>query len=253
MNKVWKEFGAFVRTLIEERRQKSVQAHDLFTVLLNMRDQESGEPLSDDEIAEELLGMIIGSHESVANSLTWLFFELGRNPSVHRELIRENKDVVRKAQITGESLSSLPLLKQAIYETLRLHPPFWFENRSATESVLLGGETLQKGALVVLSRYALHRNEKYWSEPEEFRLERFDERKISVDKLIRSGCYVPFSNGPRVCIGRHFAMLKMMTIATHLLQKFEVEIVEGQSAEVSTQLTMGLKDGLQVNLVPRFS
>ena len=251
MERTWKEFLAFVKEVIAKRREEGAEGGDLFSVLLDMRDQETGEGFSEDEIAEEMLGMIIGSHESTGTTLTWLFFELGKNPDFHQSLVDEIEQVTGGEALQPEMLESLPLLKQALYETIRLHPPFWFENRNAMEEVTLGGERLPKGALVVLSRHALHRNEKYWPEPEKFRPSRFDESVVKVDELIRSGCYVPFSSGPRVCIGRHFAMLEMMVIAAGILQKFEVMVPAGQSEATSTKLTLALRDGLRVKVTKR--
>ena len=89
MERTWKEFLAFIKEVIAERREEGAEGEDLFSVLLNMRDQETGEGFSDDEIAEEMLGMIIGSHESTGTTLTWLFFELGKNPAFHQSLVDE--------------------------------------------------------------------------------------------------------------------------------------------------------------------
>ena len=251
MERAWKEFRSFVQELIVGRREGKEEKGDLFTILTGMTNPETGEGFSDDEVAEEVLGMIIGSHESTATTLTWLFYELGKNAAFYQDLIAEIDEVLGCKELTQEDLASLPLLKQALYETLRLHPPFWFENRCTTEKVTLGGEVLEKGALVVLSRQALHRNEKYWADPEQFRPERFDEKTVKIEELVRSGCYVPFSSGPRMCIGRHFAMLQMMLIAVGVLRRFEVKVPEGQSARVSTKLTMALRDGLKVRLKAR--
>ena len=257
MKRTSKDYLSFIKELIAERREEGLEnpegseGEDLFSILLNMRDEETGEGFSDEEIAEEMLGMIIGSHETTGATLTWFFFELGKNPGVHQSLVAEVDQVTKGQALQPETLSSLPLLKQTFYETMRLHPPFWFENRNATEEVTLGGERLPKGALVVFSRHALHRNEKYWPEPEEFRPSRFDESVVKVEELIRQGCYVPFGSGPRVCIGRHLAMAEMMMIAAGILQKFEVRVPGGQSEACSTKMTMELRDGLRVQLSTR--
>ena len=257
MKRTWKDYLAFIKELIAERRSEDAgtsddsEGEDLFSILLNVRDEETGKGFADEEIAEEMLGMIIGSHETTGATLTWFFFELGKNPEFHQALVTEVDQVTGGKALHPETLASLPLLKQALYETMRLHPPFWFENRNATEEVTLGGECLPKGALVVFSRHALHRNEKYWEEPEEFRPSRFDESVVKVEELMRKGCYVPFGSGPRVCIGRHLAMAQMMMIVTGILQKFKVTVPAGQCEECSTKLTMELRDGLRVQLSAR--
>ena len=255
MKRTWKEFLAFIKELIAERREEGAgeESEDLLSILLNMRDEETGKGFTDEEVAEEMLGMVIGSHETTGATLTWLFFELGKNPAFHQSLVAEIDQVTKGEALQAETLTSLPLLKQALYETMRLHPPFWFENRNATEEVTLGGERLPKGALVVFSRHALHRNERYWDEPEEFRPSRFDESVVKVEDLIRQGCYVPFGSGPRVCIGRHLAMAEMMMIAAGVLQRFEVKVLGGQSEECSVKMTMELRDGLRVQLSARDS
>ena len=253
MNQVWKEFKQFIESLVEERQRLPAehQPNDLFSIFLNMVDEQTGEGMSEQEIAEEILGMIIGSHESTATALTWFFYELEQNPEIETKILDEINRTIGDSDLSYENIGELKYLKQVIYETLRLHPPFWFENRNVTTPVDLGEQSLKTGDLVVLSRYALHRNAKYWPNPDDFNPDRFDESKVNIDNLIRSGCYVPFSTGPRVCIGRHFAMMELIIITTSILKKYHLRIKKGQSAEASTHLTMELKNALMVTLIPR--
>lgn len=250
MNRVMREYGEFMHKLIAERRKGEDQG-DLLSLILGMHDEETKEKMTEGEVAEEVLGMIIGSHESTAITLTWLFYELAKNPGCQKTLEQEIVEVTNGEQIQFEHLDKLNYLKQVIYETLRLHPPFWLENRNVTQEVKLGEKTLQKGDLVVLSRYAIHHNPKYWTEPELFNPERFDENKINMDELMRSGKYVPFSQGPRVCMGRHFAMTELIIIVVTMLNKYKIGVQAGQSDKVVAKVTMELKHGLKTTITKR--
>jgi|GEM_PF-1327080 len=245
-NKVLKEFKDYIDELIADREGE--EHDDLFSVFLNMVDEETGEPMSHDEVAEEVLGMIFGSHESSATALTWLFYELTENPECLEKVREEVKAVVGDRSIALEDLEELKYTEQVIYETLRLHPSFWFENRKAITEVELCGHTLKEGDLVAFSRYSLHRNPKAWPNPNRFDPERFDTEKVDLKALFRSGSYMPFGMGPRHCIGKNFAMMEMVLITAHIIQNYEVQRSGKCSGEKVTNLTMELKSGLAIKV-----
>ena len=143
--------------------------------------------------------------------------------------------------------------KAVIQETLRLHPPLWFENRNAMKDVDLGDSKIPKGSMIVLSRYALHRNLRVWEAAEKFDPGRFyPEVPKTINGFKISGAYIPFSSGPRVCIGRHFAMLEIIVVLCTLLQKFRVRVSPFNKHSVATKLTMEPRNGLLVNVKKRF-
>ena len=173
------------------------------------------------------------------------------NESVEAKVVNEIERVTGGGEIDFSQAGELKYTKMVIQEAMRLHPPFWFENRSAIHDVELGGALIPKGSMIAFSRYALHRNARYWQDPETFNPSRFDEEASGTDDLMRSAAYTPFSSGPRVCIGRHFAMLEMIVILCKVLQRYKVQTSAHYEHKVATNLTMEPKGGLLVNLKPR--
>lgn len=212
-----------------------------------MRDEETGEKMNDDEIAEEVLGIIFGGHETSATALVWTIFELCSDSAVNEKLLLEIDKVIGREKIDINKIGEFKYMKMVIQESMRLHPPFWFENRNALSDVELGGVSIPKGSMIAFSRYALHRNKRYWDSPEEFIPDRFD----LDDQKINMSAYLPFSSGPRICIGRHFAMMEMTVILCLILMNYKISICPNYKHSVAINLTMEPKGGLPVRLESR--
>lgn len=252
LKRVLKEYGSFIQKMVQERLEVPGK-EDLFSAFLSIRDEETGEPMNDTEIAEEVLGMIIGGHETSSTALTWIFYELNQHPAVEDKVVKEIHDVIGNRQIEFGNLEEMKYTKAVIQETLRLHPPLWFENRNTMKDVDLGDSKIPKGSMIVLSRYALHRNLRVWEAAEEFDPDRFyPEVPKTVNGFKISGAYIPFSSGPRVCIGRHFAMMEIIVVLCAVLQKFKVRVSSRNQHSIVTKLTMEPRNGLLVNVKKRF-
>ena len=247
LRRVLKDYRSFMAQTIKDRQGREGEG-DLLSIFLGMRDAETGKGMDESEIAEEVLGIIIGGHETSATALIWVLYELSLNSTVEGKVLNEIDHVTGGSEITFSQVGELKYTKMAIQESMRLHPPFWFENRSAMHDVELGGSLIPKGSMIAFSRYALHRNARYWHDPGKFDPSRFDETAPGASELMRSTAYTPFSSGPRVCIGRHFAMLEMVVILCKILQKYKVSISAHYEHKVATNLTMEPKGGLLVNL-----
>lgn len=248
LKRVLAEFHEFLREMIERRRSNNDQS-DLIGILLKARHEESGKPMSDQEIAEEALGMIIGGHETSSSALSWIWCELDRHPAVCELLHAELEDVVGSGPLSLEHLPQLTYTRMVIEETLRLHPPFWFENRNVVADVELGDERIPQGSVVVFSRYSLHRHIDFWKDPERFDPERFrpehEENKRSVY------AQVPFGGGPRICIGVNFAMMELVIVLAILAREFKVVLDASHRHDMAAHLTMTPKYGVKVRLEPR--
>jgi cytochrome P450 len=243
-----RDFHAFVREMIDNRRTGKEQ-HDLLSILLQARHEESGQTMTDREIAEEALGMIIGGHETSSSALAWIWYELDRHPEIQKRMHDELDSVVGNEPLTIEHTARLQYTKMIVDETLRLHPPFWFENRNTKVEVELGGATLPKGSLVAFSRYTLHRHPAFWKSPDRFDPQRFEPDR---EENKRSTCaYVPFGGGPRICIGMHFAVMELLVILAVVAQRYKVVVAEQDRHQMAAALTMTPKSGVQVRLEPR--
>ena len=239
------DFKTFIAGLISERREGE-ERDDLLEILLNARHEDSGEPIPLDQLIDEVLGMIIGGHETSASLLTWLWYELDRHPEVAAEMRSELLRVVGDGRLTHEHLSELRYTKMVIDETLRLHPPFWFENRNAMDDTELGGVRLPKGSLVALSRYSLHRHPSFWKDPETFNPNRHD--PVSPENERNSFAFIPYSGGPRTCIGMHFANMELLIVATLIAREFDVRVHSSDRHEMIANLTIAPRYGVRVTL-----
>lgn len=242
------EFHTFLQEMIDHRRASDDQS-DLIGILLKARHEESGEPMSNLEIAEEALGMIIGGHETSSSALSWIWCELDKNPAVREQLHAELASVVGSRPLSFEDLPRLTYTRMVIEEALRLHPPFWFENRNVAADVELGGVLIPRGSVVIFSRYSLHRHADFWKDPERFNPERFrpehEENKRSVH------AYVPFGGGPRICIGVNFAMMELLVVLATIARQYKVILDSSHRDHMAAHLTMTPKYGVKVRLEAR--
>lgn len=242
------EFHSFLQEMIQSRRGGE-QSTDLISRLLAARDEETGQPMSDQEIAEEALGMIIGGHETSSSALAWVWCELDRHPEVREQLHQELNEVVGAGPLQLEHVPQLVYTRMVIEETIRLHPPFWFENRNVAADVELGGVPIAKGSVVVFSRYSLHRHPGFWESPDAFNPERF--RPGAEENKRSTYAYVPFGGGPRICIGVHFALMELVVVLAVLARQTNVKLDTSHRHDMAANLTMTPKYGVRARLERR--
>lgn len=242
------EFHQFIGEMIEKRRTSGSQ-NDLLSLLLEARHEDDGSPLTDAELKEEVLGMIIGGHETSSSALAWIWYELYRNPRVRTKVNEELESVLRGEPLTMEALPQLKYVRMVIDECLRLHPPFWFENRNAIKDVELGGHVIPKGSIVLFSRHTLHLHPSFWRDPETFIPERQDPENLEHKRS--DYAQVPFGGGPRICIGINFAIMELMVIVATICQRFDVDLAKDDRHVMQAKMTMFPKHGVRVVLNER--
>lgn len=245
LRKVLSEYDSFLAGMVRERSQKPPQ-NDLMGILMTAVHEDSGEVMSGKELSEEIIGMLIGGHETTAKALTWLWYELDRNREVEAALLEEIENVTGGGPLSLEHLQDLKLTDWVIQEAMRLHPPFWFENRNAMQDVELGGVVIPKDSMVVFSRYALHRHSDFWADADKFDPWRFSPER--TNEMV-SSAYVPFGGGPRICVGRHFSMMEIKVVLVTLLRYYRVRIVDGGYSGMSAKMTMSPKGALRVKVI----
>ncbi|TWT36927.1 Pentalenene oxygenase [Posidoniimonas corsicana] len=243
-----REFHGFIQAMID-RARAAPAGGGLLSMLCQPAEDSDLPRLSDKEIRDEALGMIVGGHETSSVALTWIWYELSRHPEVEARLHEELDGVLGNGPLAADHLPRLVYTKMVIDETLRLHPPFWFENRNVMREVQLGGQTLPAGTMVAFSRYALHRHPGFWTDPEAFDPERF--RPGAEENPRSTHAYVPFGGGPRVCVGVHFAVQELVVLLASLASRFRVQVDSSHRHAVSALLTMRPKHGLRVRVTQR--
>ncbi|KAJ3092524.1 hypothetical protein HK102_006301 [Quaeritorhiza haematococci] len=209
---------------------------------------------SEKEMVDEVLGLFLAGHETTANTLTWVSYELSLPENEHvREKLEKEIDLLWETtggELDYQSLSSLKYTEQVIKETLRKHATVQAIPRVAKRDMVLetGDQKfpIQKETRIVISVQALHLNPKYWSNPEKFDPDRWEESRKAE---LKPGAFLPFGDGPMNCIGQKMALIEMKAILAIILRHHRFSLVPGQDFTGVMSITLGLKNGLFVNAV----
>jgi cytochrome P450 len=228
--------------MIAERRKSKEQKHDLLQMLLETRDEETGETMNDLQLRNELLTMLLAGHETTAMSLTWTFTLLARYPAARRALEAEVDSVLAGRTATLEDLPKLPVSKMVIEESMRILPPVWVVARSVENDDNILGYHIPKGSIVFVSPWVTHRLPSLWSDPEGFDPERFRTDDAARPRY----AYFPFGGGPHLCIGQGFAMMEAQLVLATVAQSFRLALNPGHKVEMEPLITLRPKHGVQV-------
>jgi cytochrome P450 len=242
-----------VQRHIDARRHEergAVPRSDLLHMLLALRDEATGEPLSPQEVFDQCMVTFQAGHETSATTLLWWSRLMAEHPEAAQRAQAEVDSVLPSGQAPGpEHLARLPFLTATLKEALRLYPPIAaLMTRRTTAPLTLGGVEVPRGAMLRITPWVLHRDERWFAQPDRFVPERFLDGAPAIPK----GAWIPFGLGPRVCVGQHFAMLEMTLLAAMLLQRYEVRMPEGAAACVpKLQVTLRPEAPVALRLVRR--
>jgi cytochrome P450 len=231
--------------IITDARRANEHAPTLLSMLLDARDADTGEPLSDRELRDEVLTLVLAGHETTALLLSWGFTLLGRAPEVVARMRREVADVLGDRSPTAEDLPRLVYLKQVVEEILRLRPPAWIFGRDVVEDGELAGTRVHAGELVMPLPYLTHRHPAFWEDPETFDPDRFLPERVRERS---NWAYVPFSAGPRSCIGNLFTMSEAQVILAMLLQRAAFDLTSLAPVPMRPMITLRPDAPIHVNL-----
>jgi cytochrome P450 len=207
--------------LIAERRQSPSDKGDIMAMLLEALDAQ-GVAMTDDELRDELVNLYIGGYESTAVALTWMMYEVARQPEVEQRARGELASVLEGRPLTAESLQSLHYTRALVEETLRVHPPAWNFMRRALNEDEIGGYTVPPETKMLISPYLLHRHPLFWTEPERFLPERFlPDQKEARHRF----AYLPFGAGQRQCVGNGYTVTLLTVAIATLLQRCQWRLV----------------------------
>lgn len=236
-----------VATLIEKRRQSNRYPTDLLSFLLQTRDRASGEGMPDKLLIDEVMTLIVAGHETTAASLGWIFYLLAKHPQVAARVAAEAKSLSADTMFTSQTLTALTCTTQVIDETLRLYPPGWLYTRRAVADDQFGPYRLPAGSDVFICAWLLHRHPRYWSEPDRFNPDRFAAGAATERHRF---AYLPFSAGPRHCIGEAFAMLELLSTVATLAAQFRFLPVDEQAVELEAEVNLRPKTDIRLQAVP---
>lgn len=236
LNPAFRNSHATFKRLIQSIIQVDDQSNrdDLLTRLNDYRCPITNKPLSDDELFSESALMLFAGHETTANALTWLFITLSKYPAIRQQIQDEIHFVLKNKTLEVEDLEKMPLLQAVIMEVLRLFPSFPAVPRYSLHDDELDGYTIPAQSMIVVNIAMIQRHPEFWSNPEGFMPERFLNKKLE-----HKYAFLPFINGPRVCIGSNLALLELQIITAMMLQKFTFDLLPGE--DISSHFIISLR------------
>ena len=212
------ESDAILREIAEERIKLGIKQNDLLDMLLETRYEDTGEGMSTQQLIDEIKILFIAGHETTANAMTFTMHLLGNHPEIQQKILEELLEIESQTDDIIEQLQKMTYTNAVINESMRLYPPAWITDRENIEDDTLLGYHIKDKTLIGVSFYELHRNPKYWDNPEDFNPERF----LGEQKKKSYQYFYPFGAGPRMCIGLGFAMYEMGLTLSYVVKKYKI-------------------------------
>jgi cytochrome P450 len=229
----------------QARNRPKTGIPDLLDLLLAGEDPNSGRKMNPDELRDNLLTFIVAGHETTALTLAWALYLCAFDPKVQQVAREEAQAVLGDRAATAADLPALPLIRRIVDEALRLYPPAAFLARTARQTDTLCGREVRPGDTVILPIYALHRHHDHWQNPNAFDPDRFAD-----PKAIPRFAYLPFGDGPRICIGASFALQEAVIILATLLARFRFSQIPGKAPKPVMILTLRPEGGVWLKVDP---
>ncbi len=203
-----------IREIIKDRKSSSEKFNDLLDMLLDARYEDNGAPMDEEQMIDEILVMIIAGHETTGNALSWTLYLLANHPEELKTLKDETQNLSLDQCVRHDRLNAV------INEGMRLYPPAWISDRVTLQDDRYKEYSYPKGTIVLMFYYGLHRDKKYFDNPESFRPNRFLKQNIDKEK---QKAFYPFGAGPRLCIGNNFALAEMTIFLQTIIHHYEIE------------------------------
>ncbi len=231
--------------VLARKKKGAGEIPDLLDLLLAGEDSETGRKMNTAELRDNLLTFIVAGHETTALTLAWSFYLCAFDQEVQDRARAEAQEVLGGRVAGADDVKNLPYARMIADEALRLYPPAAFLSRTAMADDILCGREIRKGETVMLPIYALHRNHLLWEDPDHFRPERFADPKA----IIRYS-YLPFGDGPRICIGASFALQEAVIVLSTLLSRFRFRPIPGRDPTPRMIITLRPEGGVWLDVEP---
>jgi len=252
-NKAAREIRGLLHAMIKPRYEahlegKSGENEDILAAFMQAKDPQSGKPFSEEELVNQVAMLFLAGHETSASALTWASYLLAKSPEIQQRAYEQVIAVFGDAEPRQADMKSLALVWNIFRETLRLFPPVGFFARENVQSCPMRGKQLGAGSTVVVAPWLLQRHRKWWKNPDAFDPDRFDR---GDDKDAIKHAYMPFSMGPRVCLGAAFALQEAVLILACILRRYELLPVDEHLPEPVGRLTIRSANGVRIKLRKR--
>ena len=231
-----------IYSIIRDRRAIGEDPGDLLSMLLHARD-EDGSQMTDKQLRDETMTLLIGGYDTPALALSWLLYLLSNHPQVENRLLDELETVLCRRAPNVDALPKLSYTEMVIKEGMRLYPPAWIIGREALQDCNIGGYHVPSGTQLIMSQWVTHRDPRYFSNPEEFIPDRWADDLV---KRLPEYSYFPFGGGPRTCIGNSFAMMETVLVVATIAQKFRLRLAPGFSVIPWPSMTLRPKNGIKM-------
>ena len=231
--------------LIAERRRSGKDAGDLLSMLLLAQDESDNAHMTDKQVRDEALTLLIAGHETTANALTWTWYLLSQNPEVEARMHAEIDSALGGKLPSFEDVARLPYTSGVFAESLRLYPPAWAIGRRAREDYSIGGYPIPAKSILLMSPWVVHRDPRWWPEPELFNPDRWHPDEAAKRPKF---AYFPFGGGARVCIGERFAWAEGVLVLATIAQRWKMRLVPGHPVETRAVITLRPKHGMKITL-----
>ena len=242
------KLDVMLQDMIQTRRASNSDGGDLLSVLLSAVDADDGTRMSDRQLRDEIMTLFLAGHETTANALTWTWYLLAQHPEVAAQLLDETQHVLRGRTPTTTDLPNLPYSEMVVREAIRLYPPAPGFAREPIEDMSIGGYVVPKGSLISVITYALHRDPRFFHDPELFDPERF---APGWEERVPRYAYLPFGGGPRACIGSGFAMMESRLVLSTVAQRYQLRLEPNQQVVPIQLVTVRPKNGIRMRLTRR--
>jgi cytochrome P450 len=240
------DLDRIVYGIIRDRRAAGNHPGDLLDMLLDARD-ENGAGMSDLQLRDEVMTLLLAGHETTANTLAWTLYLLAQNPEGQSRLQAEVREVLGGRAAEASGLNRLPYTQMVLMEAQRLYPPAWAIGRKALQDFEVSGYRLRAGTNVVVSQWVLHRDPQFYPNPEIFDPERWRE-EVAGRRSLPKFVYLPFGAGPRVCVGASLALTESALVLATLIERFRFSLTSAAPVEAFPSVTLRPKHGLRLRV-----
>ena len=239
------ELDGVVYRIIAERRRSGRESADLLSMFLSARDEETGSGMTDRQLRDEVMTMLLAGHETTSLALSWTYYLLSQHPEAEERIRSEVDRVIGSGRPSFVHLDRLTYTRQVIEESLRLYPPAWGFSRRALGGDEIGGYHVAKGSLVFVIPFVIHRRRTLFPDPE-----RFDPGRFAPDQEAARPrfAYIPFGGGPRGCIGNQFAMIEAQLIVAAIAQRYRLTVLRDEKIRPEPLITLRPKPGFRARV-----
>jgi cytochrome P450 len=237
-----------VYRMIADRRQRGEDRGDLLSILLNAEDADDASRMTPEQVRDEVMTLFLAGHETTAVTLSWTWYLLAQHPTVEARLAEELRAELGERLPVVSDLARLTYAEMIVTEAMRLYPPAYGLGRQAATPTEVAGHPIARGTVVVLPTWVVHRDRRWFDDPEAFRPERWAD---GLARRLPRFAYFPFGGGPRQCIGNTFAQMEAVLLLATIAQRFRLVLEPGQRVTPTPYLTLRPEPGLRMRLERR--